>query len=249
MRALRPVEIDFATGQNCKGLAPGPTFLPEPIMAQKFQLQTEMRESTGTGVAKKLRRQGIVPGVIYGGGQRTYPVQVKEKEITDLLHGAASENVLVDLVVQGAKEEKKLVLIQDVQHNVLSGAVTHVDFQAVKEDEEIRALLPIHLHGEAAGVKMGGLLEHQVHDVEVTCLPKDLPETLDFDVEHLEMGQALHIGDVTFPDGVKPTVGEQVVIALVTESRAAKAGDVEDEDAAISDEEQAADAEPAEGGE
>tara|TARA_R110002096_G_scaffold4493_6_gene20798 strand:- start:7445 stop:8077 length:633 start_codon:yes stop_codon:yes gene_type:complete len=192
-------------------------------MAQKFQLQTEMREQTGTGVAKKLRRQGIVPGVIYGGGQRTYPVQVQEKEITDLLHSAESENVLVDLVVEGAKEKNKLVLIQAVQHHVLSGAVTHVDFQAVREDEEIRALLPLHLHGEPAGVKMGGLLEHQIHSLEVNCLPKNLPERLDFNVEHLKLGQALHVGDVQFPEGVTPTVGSQVVIALVTETRTAKA--------------------------
>ncbi len=192
-------------------------------MAQKFQLQTEMREGTGTSVVKKLRRQGIVPGVIYGGGQRTYPVQVIAKEITDLLHGAASENVLVDLVVKGAKEANKLVLIQDVQHNVLSGAVTHVDFQAVREDEEIRALLPVHLHGEPEGVKMGGLLEHQVHSLEVRCLPKDLPETLDFDVVHLTLNEALHVGDVKFPEGVTPIVGDQVVIALVAETRVAKA--------------------------
>lgn len=213
-------------------------------MAQKFQLQTEMRENTGTGVAKKLRRQGIVPGVIYGGGQRTYPVQVQEKEITDLLHSAESENVLVDLVVEGAKEKNKLVLIQDVQHHVLSGAVTHVDFQAVKEDEEIRAVLPLYLHGEPEGVKMGGLLEHQVHSLEVRCLPKHLPEKLDFDVEHLALGEALHVGDVKFPEGVTPTVGEQVVIGLVTETRTAKA-EAAGEEAGEAAEEAAAD----EGGE
>jgi len=206
-------------------------------MAQKFQLNAEMRSDTGTAVAKKLRRQGIVPGVIYGGDQRTYPVQVGEKAITDLLSHAASENVLVDLSVTGAKEENKLVLIQDVQHNVLSGRVSHIDFQAVKEDEEIRASLPVHLTGDPAGVKQGGLLEHQVHSIEVACLPKDLPETLVFDVSGLTLGQALHVGEVQFPEGVRPsTLGPQVVIAICAETRTAKAaaaggGDAEEAEA------------------
>ncbi len=192
-------------------------------MAQKFQLNAELREGTGTSVAKKLRREGIVPCVIYGGAQRTYPVQVNEKAVTDLLHHAASENILVDLVVTGAKEENKLVLIQDVQHNTLSGRISHIDFQAVNENEEIKATLPIHLVGDPAGVKQGGLLEHQLHNIEVTCLPKDLPEILEFDVSKLTLGQALHVGDVSFPEGVRPNLGAQVVIALVAETRTAKA--------------------------
>ncbi len=193
-------------------------------MSHRFKLQAETREGTGTAVVKKLRRRGVVPGVIYGGGQRTYPVQINCKEITDLLHHASSENVLVDLVLEGAREKNKLVLIQAVQHDVLSRAITHVDFQAVREDEEIRATVPVHLHGEPVGVKLGGLLDHQVHQIEVRCLPKDLPDVLNFDVTELGLGQALHVGDVTFPEGVIPNVGAQVIIALVGETRTARSG-------------------------
>jgi len=195
-------------------------------MSHHFQLKAEMRQGTGTARVKKLRRQGLVPGVIYGGGQRTYPVQVNAKEITDLLHHASSENVLVDLVVEGAREKNKLVLIQAVQHNVLSRAVTHVDFQAVREDQEIRATVPVHLTGEPLGVKLGGLLDHQVHQMEVRCLPKDLPEVMTFDVTELGLGQALHVSDVTFPEGVTPNAAPQVIIAIVAETRTAKPGTV-----------------------
>ncbi len=198
-------------------------------MSQKFKLRAEIREETGTPVAKKLRRAGIIPGVIYGGGQRNYPVKVNLKEISDLLHEASSENVLVDLEVHGAKDPKKLVLIQAVQHDTLSGAVTHVDFQAVREDAELRATLPVHLNGEPAGVKQGGLLEHQLHQMEITCLPKDLPETLEFDVSHMDVGEALHVGDVSYPVGVRPTLGQKVVIALVVETRTAKAASASSE--------------------
>jgi large subunit ribosomal protein L25 len=193
-------------------------------MSTHFKLNAEVREGTGTATVKKLRRQGIVPGVIYGGGQRNYPVQVNTKEITDLLAHASSENVLVDLVVEGAKDKNKLVLIQAVQHNTLSRAVTHIDFRAVREDEEIKATVPVFLSGEPIGVKQGGLLDHQVHQLEVRCLPKDLPESLTFDVTALEMGHALHIAEVKFPEGVTPTTGAKVVIALIAETRTTKQG-------------------------
>jgi len=192
-------------------------------MSRKYKLEVEMRENTGTSVAKKLRREGVVPGVIYGGGQRTYPVQMKEKALADLLRKAASENVLVNLKVQGANDPNKLVLLQDVQHETLSGRVEHVDFQAVREDEKIRASVPLHVTGDAAGEKEGGLLEHQVHDLEVHCLPKDLPDSLSFDVSHLRLGEALHVGDLTLPEGVTALSGPQVVVAIVAETRTARA--------------------------
>jgi large subunit ribosomal protein L25 len=192
-------------------------------MAHKFQLEVDMREATGTSVAKKLRRQGIVPGVIYGGGQSTYPVQMNEKSITDLLKSASSENVLVDLKVRGTENPDKLALIQSVQHHTLSGRINHIDFQAVREDELIRASVPIRLTGSAAGEKQGGLLEHQLHELDVQCLPKDLPELLTCDVSHLELGKALHVEDVVMPEGVAPLAGPKVVVALVVEPKALKA--------------------------
>lgn len=187
-------------------------------MSKKFQLEVQIREATGTSVANKLRSRGVVPGVIYGGGQRTYPVQMAEKAITDLLKSASSENVLVDLRVSGAQDPEKLALIQSVQHHVLSGRINHVDFQAVREDELIRATVPVKLTGEAIGEKLGGLLEHQLHDLEVQCLPKDLPDVITADVTHLELGKALHVGELILPSGVTPVAGSKVVVALVVET-------------------------------
>lgn len=192
-------------------------------MAQKFQLKTEMREGVGSAVSKKLRRRGLAPGVIYGGDQRSYPVQMEEKDIAELLKKASTENVLVDLEVKGADQPNKLVLIQDVQRHTLNGSIMHVDFQAVRDDHEIKATIPIHLHGEPAGVKQGGLLEHQLHEIEIICLPKHLPESLTFEVSQLELGEALHVGDVEYPEGVRPNLGDGVVIGIVVETRTAKA--------------------------
>ena len=204
-------------------------------MAQKFQLKIEQREAVGTGVSKKLRRRGIAPGVIYGGDQRSYPVQMEEKAIANLLKQAESENFLVDLEVEGAETPNKMALVQAVQRHTMNGSIMHVDFQAVREDHEIKASLPIHLHGEPAGVKAGGLLEHQLHQVEVSCLPKHLPESLEFEVSHLELGEALHIGDVEYPEGVRPNLGDQVLIALVVEPRTASEDEEDTAGEAVAD--------------
>lgn len=201
-------------------------------MAKRITLQTEMRTATGTGVAKKLRRDGIAPGVIYGGGQRSYPVQMKEREISDLLKHSESENVLVNLNVTGAENPKKLVLIQDVQRHTINGNIMHIDFQTVREDHELKATLPVHLVGDSKGVKAGGVLEHQLHQLEVSCLPKDLPEIFELDISAMEIGDALRVGDINFPEGVTPHLGEDVLVVLVHEPRTATSEEEEAEAAA-----------------
>lgn len=197
-------------------------------MSQKFQLEAGMREATGTSVSNKLRRQGIVPGVIYGGDQRTYPVQIDEKEVTDLLKQAHSVNILVDLKVKGAKNENKLVLIQNIQRNTLSGRIAHIDFQAVHDDQPIRAVLPIRLIGEPIGLKLGGQVTHLVHRILISCLPKDLPEYLEFDITHLGVNEALKVKDAPLPKGLSTRLGGNVSIVRVSETRGARAAAVEE---------------------
>ena len=200
-------------------------------MSDQITLKADKRDSAGTQVAKKLRRAGIVPGVVYGGRQDSYPIQVNAIEFRDILRKSASENILVNLEIAGAKEKSKLALIQQVQHDPLTGAFLHVDFNAVRDDQVIHATVPIELHGEPIGVKHGGLLDHQLHSMEVECLPADLPERLVFDVAELDVGKALHVGEVEYPKGVAPSLHEGVVIAIVSETRAAKSeGSVGGED-------------------
>ncbi len=186
-------------------------------MAEKVILNATKRAASGSGAAKRLRRGGIVPGVIYGAKQDNYSIQLKQKEFSDLLHHSASENILVTLCIEGAKEAEKLALIQAVQHDALTGEVIHVDFHAVREDEEITAGVPLELVGEAAGVKKGGMLDHQVHIVEVSCLPANLPTLIVLDVHGLEIGDALHAGDLVLPPGVELAMDADVVVASVQE--------------------------------
>jgi large subunit ribosomal protein L25 len=136
-----------------------------------------------------------------------------------VLHKSASEQILVNLTVEDLKETK-LALIQDVQHNPLTGHIIHLDFHAIREDEIIHANVPLELVGDAIGVKSGGgLLEHLFHSLEIKCLPKDLPDVITADVSGLELNQSLHLRDVKMPEGVKPVADGSVIVALVSEPK------------------------------
>lgn len=201
-------------------------------MSQHKTLEAQKREGAGTQIAKKLRRQGILPAVVYGAHQRTYPIQVNEIAFRDVLKGSATENILVDLRIEGAVEKVKLALVQAVQRDCLTGSVLHIDFNAVNENEPIHAKVGIELTGTSKGVKAGGVLDQQIHEIEITCLPNDLPDMIHIDIAHLGIDDAVHISDVTFPKGVTPLMEESVIIAIVSEPSALKSEDDETEAAA-----------------
>ncbi|MGI8602488.1 MAG: 50S ribosomal protein L25 [Verrucomicrobiales bacterium] len=186
-------------------------------MSQRSTLNVAPRKRSGTGALKRLRKEGLVPAIVYGRKFENQNLKVNSKALRDLLARSTSENVLVNLEIEGGGSQ--LALIQDVQHDALSGSIVHVDFHAVKEDEKIHAQVPIDLTGESIGVKLGGLLEHQIHSLDIFCFPKDLPDKLSVDISHLAMGDALHLSDVKLPEGVTARLGGDVVIALVTEPK------------------------------
>jgi len=202
-------------------------------MSKQVTLEAQKRTTSGTANAKRTRRSGFVPGVVYGAQQDEYPVQVSAKAFGDLLRKSASENFLVNLQIEGAKEASKLALVQAVQHHPLNGQILHVDFNAVNEDTEIHANVPLELTGDAPGVKAGGIVDQQHHELEVHCLPGNLPESLTIDIGTLEMGDTLHVGEIQYPEGVTPTLEGDVIVVLIAEPRIAASTE---DDAAATDE-------------
>ena len=180
-----------------------------------------------TGV-KKLRANGRVPAVMYGGKTQARNLEVGLKEIEDLIHHSVSETILVDLEVEGDARSGRLALVQEVQHHPLSGKVLHVDFHEVAENEKVTGTVPVETIGEAAGVKTGGgVLEHVLFKIKVRALPRDLPEVITVDVGALEIGQSIHLGEIPLPPGVE-VVGEKKipvisVAAPITEAQEAAA--------------------------
>jgi len=188
-------------------------------MAKKTTLQAAPRARSGTGRLKQMRREGWLPSVIYGKGTDNINLKVNAKTFSDLLAHSSSENILVNLEIEG--HGTRLAFLQSVQHDSLSGITLHADFRSIDESTPITAHIPTHLNGESVGVKAGGLVEQYVHAVEITCLPNDLPETIEVDISHLELGDSLHIGDITYPSGVRPTHAAEVVVAHVGKPAAA----------------------------
>ena len=188
-------------------------------MAKTHSLKAEDRKRTGSGVLKRMRREGFIPSVVYGGGSENRNVKVSAKGIREMLADSASTNVLVDLELDGGSSQ--LAFLKDLQHDPLSGQVLHVDFIAVDDKSEITAQIPVSLVGEAVGVKLGGQLEQMIYSLEIKCLPKDLPETIDGDASELNVGEVLSVGGMNWPEGVSPTLGQDVVVALVAKTRVA----------------------------
>jgi len=189
------------------------------------------------GGSKKLRASGRVPAVIYGGQTTPQSLEFDIKAIKDVIHHSASENVLLDLTVDG---KKSLALVQEIQHHVLSGAMLHVDLHQVAENEKVTIMVPVESTGEAIGVKSGGgTLEHVLFKVKVCALPRNLPEVLSVDVSNLNIGQAVHIGEIPVPAGVEILGDKHITVlavaapvteaqeAAATEAAAGAAGEVE----------------------
>lgn len=173
---------------------------------------------------KKLRAAGRVPAVIYGKRATPQILEVNIEELEKLIHHSVSENILVDLQVEGDPRPKRLALVQEVQHHPLSRRVLHVDFHEVAEDEKVTMMVPVESAGEAEGVKTGGgVLEHVLFRIKVRALPKDLPEAIHVDVSHLQIGESIHLGEIPATPGVEllgdPGAPVLAVAAPVTEAQ------------------------------
>ena len=173
-------------------------------MAKQQKITAQTRLTTGRSAVKKIKKQGLVPAVVYGGHDQPVSLTLKAREIGNLLAHATSEHVLVDLeITDGGTTTNRLALIQEVQHDAIRRDVLHVDFHAVRADEKLHSEIPVEPFGEPDGVKNhGGLLELNMHSIEVECLPKDLPEIIRIDVSALGVGDAIHIKDIQLPAGV-----------------------------------------------
>jgi len=192
-------------------------------MSSQETLSAKKRDLSGTSNSKRLRAAGSVPAVVYGKTQDNYAVQVDAKEFGDLLKRQSSNNFLVGLEIEGAKEKRKLAMVQDIQSDPLSSQLIHIDFHAVNEKDSISATLPIVLNGEPEGVKSGGIMEHLLRSLEIQCLPADLPETITHDISEINVGEGVHVSDLAFPEGVTTEMDGNVLVAIVNESRASVA--------------------------
>jgi large subunit ribosomal protein L25 len=178
------------------------------------KLTAQRREDSGKGVARKLRSAGRVPAVLYGQGIEATPLTVDARELNRLLHSGAGSNVLVDLMVD---DTEHLAIPREIQRDHIHAKFIHVDFLAVSRTETINVNVPVVEIGEAAGIKEGGVVEHHLRELQVECLPQDVPDQIEIDITHVELGGMIHVSDVTAPAGVTIlTNHEDAVLSIIT---------------------------------
>ena len=173
-------------------------------MSTNFTINAKSREDTGKGASRRLRRlTGEVPAIIYGGKKDAEKISILHKDITKTLENDAVYSSIISLSIDGKAED---TIIKDIQRHPAKQIILHMDFFRVSKTTKLQTRVPLNFINEdiCVGVKLGGgLIAHTMTDIEVSCLPKDLPESIDVDMAEIDVGQIVHLSDLTLPDGVE----------------------------------------------
>lgn len=194
-------------------------------------LAAAIRRTRGKNGARRLRRAGRLPAVVYGGKPvESLALDVDPKALLRILHSESGVNTLVDLQVEGG--ESGQVLIKDLQHDPITDSLLHVDFMRLAMDQPVTVTVPVTLAGEAAGVKQqGGLLDFVTREFQIECMPAEIPEHVEIDVREMMIGDSVRIRDVAEGAGWKPVSDRDTLLAHVTAAKTGSADDDEDEGA------------------
>jgi large subunit ribosomal protein L25 len=206
----------------------------------EISLAVEVRQGTGKGANRRLRREGRIPGVVYGAKSDAVSISLDGNVLDRLIRTShAGINTLIDL--QGPREVSgKTVLVKELQREPVRGALMHADLYEIEANATVTVNVPVHLTGTAHGVTMGGLIDHALREIEVECLARAIPDEIIVDVSALDVGDSIHVADLVLPEGVElQTPGELSVVSVVAprvaEEASAEAAAVGAEPALVSD--------------
>ena len=171
----------------------------------KIEINAKERKSKGTGASRRLRHEGTTPGILYGGVKDSISLEIDTKELFMQFRHEAFHASILSLNLEGKKES---VILRDFQMHPVRNNIQHIDFQRINENEKISVKVPFHFVNEdtAPGVKIeGGLVSHIMTEIDISCLPKDLPQYIEVDLGELAMGESIHLSEITVPEGVELT--------------------------------------------
>jgi len=168
-----------------------------------IELKTQIRKTTGNGPARALRRQGRIPAVLYGPGQKPVLLSVDKNELEGVVKGRQVSQLLLNLIIQNGRNRKRTAMIKELQANPVTRNFLHVDFYEVAMDRKIRVSVPVVPLGKAKGVENGGILQVIRRELEVLCLPSSIPEKFEIDISHLDIGDAIHVEDIPRGENVE----------------------------------------------
>lgn len=194
-------------------------------------LTVTVRESSGKGVARQLRMAGKVPAVFYGTEAENIRLEVGTKTLRDILNVPGGRSSFFNLTFEGGKVKNKIAVIKELQIDPVSDQLIHADFFELSMDKKMTATVPVRLTGKAIGVEVGGTLQPIRRELEVSCLPKDLPDVIEIDVTDLDIGQSIHVDEVKLPAGVEAPHDVNFTIVVLLAKKGAAEEEVEEETA------------------
>ena len=202
-------------------------------------LKVKKRIRLGKGGSKQVRKEGKIPAVIYGKGSETIPLIIDPVELKKALATESGRNTLLDLEIDAdGKKIKKLSILKDVQIDYVLQKPIHLDFQTVNTEEKVAVNVPLNLTGRAQGLKEGGILEQNIKEINVECLPENIPTAIEFDISDIQLGEAIHIKDINLPEEVEAlgnpgnlVASIQIPRAMITETVSTEEGEIDEEEA------------------
>lgn len=181
---------------------------------EKMALTAQVREKAGKGVARGLRRNQMVPAVLYSHGKST-PISMGNKEMTKILNTEGGEHALINLTLEGPGAGEKLALIKDYEIDPRSGKLMHVDLMEVAMNEKVKITVAVHVAGNAIGVKEGGIFQYGLRTLEIECLPNLIPEHIEVDISALKVNESLHVRDIKVVEGIRILTDGDSTVATI----------------------------------
>ena len=167
-----------------------------------FDLKVTKRDTFGKGPARALRRQGLIPAVLYGPRRESMPLTVSPIDLDNIYKTSGTERVVLNLIIENGGTNNVTAMVKEVQATPVTDQYLHVDFYEISLDQKITVSVPVEVTGKSKGIERGGLLQIVRHELEISCLPTDMPDTIEVDVTNLDIGDSIHIGDIKIEDKI-----------------------------------------------
>lgn len=187
---------------------------------KQFELNTTIRTTVGNGPARRLRQQGLIPAVLYGPAAAPVKLTVNGKDFENAVKKGNVRRTIFSLALQDGGSAAKTAIIKELQQHPVNGQFLHVDFYEIAMDRKLRVKIPVVTKGKAKGEEFGGMLQIIEREIEVLCLPREIPEALEVDVTELGVGGTLHVNDIALPAGVELPPGDNYTVFTVVSQKA-----------------------------
>jgi large subunit ribosomal protein L25 len=213
---------------------------------EKIELQASVRKTVGNGPARVLRRAGQIPAILYGRNTEPILLSINTKELEQILSRGSFGQFILNLVIQNGKKMTKAAMIKELQTHPVSGHLIHIDFYEVDMNRKIKVMIPVVTTGHSVGVEEGGMLNIVRRELEVFCLPGDIPETIEIDITDLTIGDSIHIEDVAMGDNIEVAADVNFTVVTVLSPKVEEEEVAEEEEEGLEEGEEGAEGEAAE---